>query len=163
MRLSLFKNKYPPSEITDIPELDVTPVMNMFIILIPFLVSMAIFTQLSIIDFSLPPNVGPSMNSSKTKPVPKLTVRVGDDYLGIVIGDQLLDSLPVANNIYPFNKLSKRLLFHKQDLNYNEELIIASKDNIPIKTVVRTMDLSREAGFEKIGLSSAADEAGDVE
>jgi biopolymer transport protein ExbD len=162
MRLSLFKKKSPPSEITDIPEIDVTPVMNMFIILIPFLVSMAIFTHLSIIEFSLPPNVGSSMNSSPKKPSPKLTIRIGDDYLGVVMGEKLLDSLLVENNVFPFDQLSKRLVFHKQNLNYNNELIIASKDNIPFKLVVRAMDLSRDAGFEKIGLSSAAQDAGDL-
>ena len=36
-------------------DLDVTPVMNLFMVLIPFLVSMAVFTHIAVIDFSLPP------------------------------------------------------------------------------------------------------------
>jgi len=39
----------------DMIELDVTPVMNLFMVLIPFLVSMAVFTHIAVIDFSLPP------------------------------------------------------------------------------------------------------------
>jgi biopolymer transport protein ExbD len=129
--------------------------MNMFIILIPFLVSMAVFTQLSIIEFSLPPNVGAGMNSADGKPKPKLTVRIGNDYLGVVLGDRLLDSLPVVNGVFPFESLGIRLETHKREQNYNEEVIIASKDAIPFKRIVTVMDLCRGAGLEKIGLSSA--------
>ena len=64
MKLS-FLNHQPPSEAADVADLDVTPVMNMFVILIPFLVSMAVFAHVSIIEFSLPPNVGPSMAASQ--------------------------------------------------------------------------------------------------
>jgi biopolymer transport protein ExbD len=50
MSLTLYKSQRPPSELVESADLDVTPVMNMFIILIPFLVSMAVFTNLSILS-----------------------------------------------------------------------------------------------------------------
>lgn len=155
MRLSLFRSSRPPSDLSAVADIDVTPVMNMFIILIPFLVSMAVFTHLSIIEFSLPPNVGPGMNKADKKPKPKLTVRVGSDYLGVVLGDRLLDSLPVVNDRFPFDTLGVRLGAHKRELQYDEEVIIASQDAIPFKRIVAVMDLCRGAGLEKIGLSSA--------
>ena len=39
---------------TETKDVDVTPVMNVFVILIPFLLLMAVFTKIAIIDFSLP-------------------------------------------------------------------------------------------------------------
>ena len=160
MNLSLFKSQRPPSTAADVTEVDVTPVMNMFIILIPFLVSMAIFTHLSIIEFSLPPNVGPGMNNSSEKPKPKLTVRIGKDYVGIVLGEQLLDSLRVEGELFPFDTLSVRLKMRKLEVENRDEVIVASRDDISFKHVVKIMDLCREAGFQKIGLSSATVDPG---
>jgi biopolymer transport protein ExbD len=155
MNLSLFRVSQPPSELLPDADIDVTPGMNMFIILIPFLVSMAVFTHLSIIEFSLPPNVGAGMNNSDEKPKPKLTVRIGADYLGIVLGDRLLDSLTVNADEYPFDSLGARISVRQDELQYTGEVIIASLDAVPFKHIVRVMDLCRAAGLEKIGLSSA--------
>ena len=48
-----------PSGLDGNAEIDVTPVMNMFIILIPFLVSMAVFTHLATHALSLPVTAPP--------------------------------------------------------------------------------------------------------
>lgn len=155
MALSLYKTIQPPSEQTAAPEIDVTPVMNMFIILIPFLVSMAVFTNLSIIEFSLPPNVGTSMNNAAEKPKPKLTIRIGHDFLGIVLGDTLYDSLAVAGRNFPFEQLEEQLRVRKRELAVNNDIVIASLDQIAFKYVVKVMDICRNAGFSNVGLSSA--------
>jgi len=155
MSLTLYKSQRPPSELVESADLDVTPVMNMFIILIPFLVSMAVFTNLSIIEFSLPPNAGASMNSSPEKPKPRLTVRVGADYFGIVLGDTLYDSLSVNSGIYPFDELQERLRSRKLILAANDDIVIASLDEVAFKHVVKVMDVCRSAGFVNVGLSSA--------
>ncbi|MBN1578655.1 MAG: biopolymer transporter ExbD [Chitinispirillaceae bacterium] len=160
MKLSLFRSSRPPSETLPESELDVTPVMNVFIILIPFLVSMAVFTHLSIIEFSLPPNVGAKMAGADVKPKPKLTIRIGNDYMGIVLGEKLLDSLPVLGEKFPLDTLGSRIKLRQAELNWDEEVIIASKDAIPVKRVVAVMDLCRAAGLEKIGLSSATEDPG---
>jgi len=160
MKLGLFRSSRPPSAVVPEADLDVTPVMNMFIILIPFLVSMAVFTRLSIIEFSLPPNVGASMTNSDVKPTPKLTVRIGNDYLGIVLGDKLLDSLPVSDGIFPMDTLGARIKMRSSELSYTDEIIVASMDVIPFKRIVTVMDLCRAAGFDKVGLSSATEDPG---
>jgi biopolymer transport protein ExbD len=42
--------------------------MNLFMVLIPFLVSMAVFTHIAVVDFSLPPvQTGNSEDSEETK------------------------------------------------------------------------------------------------
>lgn len=157
MKLTLFRSNLPPSSIPG-AELDVTPVMNMFVILIPFLVSMAVFTHLSIIEFSLPPNVNSAMNSVESKPEPKLTIRIGPDYLGIILGVEQLDSLVVTDDGYPFTALKKQLELRKKERNFQEEVIVASRDVVPFKQVVKVMDICREVGFVKIGLSSATED-----
>jgi hypothetical protein len=61
-KLALFKETTPPSASFDENDIDITPMMNMFIILVTFLVSMAVFTHVAILDFSLPPNVGAGLD-----------------------------------------------------------------------------------------------------
>jgi biopolymer transport protein ExbD len=159
MKLTLFKEP-PPSEGCEDTEIDVAPVMNMFIILVTFLISMAVFTHVAILEFTLPPNVGMGLDQSKGKPKLKLTVRLGADYLGIVLGDKLLDSLPVINGDFPFDSLAARLKIRRGETEIQDEIVIASLDAIAFKQVVRVMDICREAGFEKTGLSSATVDPG---
>jgi biopolymer transport protein ExbD len=156
MKLSLFKENRPPSDTMDENDIDIAPVMNMFIILVTFLVSMAVFTHMAILDFTLPPNVGAGLDMSKGKPKVKITIRLGSDYCGIVMGEKLLDSLPVAKgDVFPFPALAAQLAVRRKEASVQDEVVIASLDGIAFKQVVHVMDICREAGFAKIGLSSA--------
>ncbi|MFP4014425.1 MAG: ExbD/TolR family protein [Chitinispirillaceae bacterium] len=155
MKLSLFRSSTPPSENAETPDIDVTPVMNMFIILIPFLVSMAVFTHVSIIDFSVPSSVGSGTDFSDGKPKLKLTVLVTDSFLAVTEGDKMLDSLPAAGGELPFDSLLTVLPVRRSNSDFPDEVIVASRDAVAFKHVVKVMDISRECGFSKIGISGA--------
>jgi biopolymer transport protein ExbD len=155
MKLALFKENRLPSESLDENDIDITPMMNMFIILVTFLVSMAVFTHIAIIDFTLPPNVSGGLDMSQGKPKVKITVRLGSDFLGIVLGDKLLDSLPVVKGDFPFKTLATQLAERRKTAAVQDEVVIASLDEIAFKQVVRVMDICRETGFARVGLSSA--------
>ncbi len=155
MRLSLFQENRLLSESGENNEIDIAPVMNMFIVLVTFLISMAVFTHVAIMEFTLPPNVGAGLDQSKGKSKLRLTVRVGSDYMGIVLGDKLLDSLPVAQGKFPFDTLAAKLQMRRKETALQDEIVIASRDEIAFKQVVHVMDICRETGFSKVGLSSA--------
>ena len=155
MKLSLFSEQRLPSDQGDEGEIDVAPVMNMFIILVTFLISMAVFTHVAVLEFTLPPNVNAGLDQLKGKPKLRLTVRLGADFVGVVLGDKLLDSLPVEKGNFPFDRLAGRLKARRQETALQDEIVIASRDEIAFKQVVRVMDVCREAGFVKVGLSSA--------
>ena len=56
--IAVGKKGFLPSEAIEAEiDVDVKPIMNVLIILIPFLVSVAVYTNLAVIDMSLPPNV----------------------------------------------------------------------------------------------------------
>jgi biopolymer transport protein ExbD len=74
MRLSLFRKTNLLSDSGEDNEIDIAPVMNMFIILVTFLISMVVFTHVAILEFSVPPNVGTGLDRSKGKPKLRLTV-----------------------------------------------------------------------------------------
>lgn len=153
--LSLFKTTRPPSEMAG-ADVDVTPVMNMFVILIPFLVSMAVFTQVSIIDFSVPSDVGQSTAQPSGKPKLKLTVLLTETFLGVVEGENMLDSLPMADDgKYPFNELKKTLSERRPHSDFPDEIVVSVRDEVAFEYVVRAMDVSRESGFTKVGITGA--------
>jgi hypothetical protein len=109
------------------------------------------------IDFSLPPNVSGGLDRSTGKPKVKLTVRVGQDFPGIVLGEKLLDSLPVAGGVFPFEQLGRKLRARRAETAIRDEIVIASLDAVAFKRVVRVMDICRESGFAGVGLSSATE------
>jgi biopolymer transport protein ExbD len=154
-QLTFIKNR-PPSQSAEQIDLDVTPIMSMFLILLPFLVSMAVLTHISVLQFSLPPNVGTGLADTGEKPKVKLTVVVAPEYLAITGGAAMLDSLPLVDGLYPLDSLKAQLTIRKQSAQVADEIIVAVRDVVAMKHVVSVMDKCRDAGFEKIGLSSAA-------
>ena len=147
-----------PSDATDTPDIDVTPVMNMFIILIPFLVSMAVFTHLSVLHFTLPSNAGSGRASDNTKPKLKLTVVIAEEYLAVTRGELMLDSLASIKGNYDLVQLTQRLARHRSDEEQSDEAVVAVRNSIEFDHVVQIMDICRNAGFTKIGLSNATED-----
>lgn len=154
-QLSLQNGTQAPSEALETVDLDVTPVMNMFVILIPFLVSMAVFTHLSILEFSLPPDVGAGLDNSKGKPELKITVVVADHHVAITRGEEMLDSIPAVRGEYNYAALREKLIALRPQIEPKDEAIVAVRDKIKFQSVVNIMDQCRSAGFTKLGLSNA--------
>lgn len=158
MSLTFSKRQSTPSEVAaEVIDIDVTPIMNMFVILIPFLVSMAVFTHLTVIEFSLPPNVGMGLDASKGKPKLKITVVITSDYLAITHGENMLDSIAKTGEDYAYNVFLDKLSARRLESDIKDEMVVAVRDAIRFKYVVRVMDRCRDAGFKKIGLSSAVE------
>lgn len=157
MAIQLSKSRCLESiESESVPELDVTPVMNMFVILIPFLISMAVFTHMSILSFSLPPDSSSGINQNSGKPRLKLTVVVTDDYLAITHGEKMLDSIPTINGFINYSGLVQKMITHRASMDIQDEAIVAVRDSVKFQDMVKVMDICRAAGFEKIGVSSAS-------
>ena len=141
-------------------DLDTTPIMNVLIILIPFLASVAVYINLSVIDLSLPPNVGAGMAGSSEKPKLKLTVLLTGDYFLITHGENLLDSIPMVQGAYDYGKLKDRLALRRADADIKDEVVVAVDNPILFKFVVDVMDICRGSGFAKVGLAGAPEKGG---
>lgn len=155
---SVSKKSLHPSDTVEIPELDVTPIMNMFIILIPFLVSMAVFTHLAVLHFSLPPNARSGLSKADEKSRLKLTIVVAEKYLAITHGEIMLDSIVSINGSYDITSLSNRLIYHRSEQLIAEDAVVAVRNKVEFKHVVKVMDICRTVGFSKIGLSNATED-----
>jgi biopolymer transport protein ExbD len=157
--LSLFTKTFVPSDAIEAEiDLDVKPMMNVLIILIPFLVSVAEYTRLAIIDMSLPPNVTSVGGAGQgEKPKLKLTVVVAPSYLCVTLGETMLDSIARKGQDYAYDSLAARLSSRRLTADVKDEVIVAPRDGIQFKHVVRVMDACRKTGFDKISLASATE------
>ena len=159
MTSSIFKSSNrPPSEAADLPEIDVTPIMNMFVILIPFLVSMAVFTHLSILEFTLPPNIGSGLINTGEKPKLKMTIVVTENYVAITHGETMLDSINLVNGSFDYNLIAEKISQYREKIEIKDEVIIAIRDKVKFKRIVSIMDKCKEAGFKKLGMSNATED-----
>jgi biopolymer transport protein ExbD len=161
--LSVGKKGFLPSEAVESEiDIDVKPIMNVLIILIPFLVSVAVYTNLAVIDMSLPPNVTAAGGAgpSGERPKLKITVVVGQSFCAITLGENLLDSIPRTSDEYPYDTIAARLSARRAAAEVNNEVIVAPRDKIQFKYVVRIMDACKKTGFEKVSLASATENPG---
>jgi biopolymer transport protein ExbD len=157
--LSLFTKTFVPSDAIEAEiDLDVKPMMNVLIILIPFLVSVAEYTRLAIIDMSLPPNVTSVAGAGQgEKPKLKLTVIVAPSYFCVTLGETMLDSIARKGPDYSYDSLASRLSTRRLTADVKDEVIVAPRDGIQFKYVVRVMDACKKTGFDKISLASATE------
>ena len=124
-------------------DINVTPYMNLMAVLIPFLLSVAVFTRLAVLEIYLPPpsdQVEPPPVEEEKKDELILTVTIASGGLVVANGDSVAAFLPTSATGYDLGGLSKVL----RDLKarYPEEVsaIILSKPEIPYGTLVGVMD-----------------------
>ncbi len=135
-----------PSASAKVADLDVTPVMNMFIILIPFLISMSAFTHLASHSFDLPGNEGAG-HASERNELP-MTVVLGQRQALVVQGDVELAHLMLPEMENPFAELVAFL-----QAEAPERVVVAVDGSVLTDQVVACLDACKAAGCEDVGLA----------
>ena len=136
-------------------EVDVTPVMNMFIILIPFLVGMAVFSHLAVHAFTLPADEGPG-RASLAEDLP-LTVAVAVDRVVVARGGIALGTAPRGAAGYDLAALSVLLAEARRSLPGVARVVVAVDDPVVCDDVGACLDRCRDAGVADVGLASGTD------
>ncbi len=159
MRLTVSNRHSVPTEAAEENmEIDVTPIMNMFVVLIPFLISMAVFTHLAVHQFTLPSEAGSNLDQSDGPVKFKTTVVLTEEALLVTVGGEQVDSLPTVDGYYPFEQLPAVLTIARAISGDREASVVSVRDQVSFKYVVAVMDLCRESGFSSVGLASAPEE-----
>ncbi len=154
MRLKSLKGSRGPELPAGI-ELDMTPVMNMLLILIPLLVSMAVFTQLAVIRFSLP-----ASDAATEAPPPTerkevdITLFLGENGFQLIGEGRKLDPVPKFEERYNFPQLAILLQKLKREYPQTESLVMLVDTAVVYEDVIATMDLCRENLFPNVALSA---------
>jgi biopolymer transport protein ExbD len=138
----------------EMSDLDVTPMMNFFMILIPFLVSMAIFTQIAVVEFSLPPSTAPGENSADNE-TKELDISIVVTLTGfqIVGTGRKLDMVPKQQGDYQFTQLRALLKAIKFQYPSQKSVVLVFEGDVLYDDIIKFMDICRESQFPDIGLS----------
>jgi biopolymer transport protein ExbD len=151
-----------------VQDLNLTPIMNLVTILIPFLIMAAQFVNLAVIDSTLPaigppsttppdPNEEPPLNLSLAVTAKGITILGADAVLApdgapeLEEGAERLPTVPCkSGNIctgvedYDWDELRRQLGLIKDKYPDDENVILVPDNHMRYEVLVMTMDISRE-------------------
>jgi len=144
--------KKATSKEIEMVDLDVTPVMNLFMVLIPFLVSMAVFTHIAAIEFSLPPAQTEGTEGADSKEL-DISIVITASGFRIVGTGKKLDLVPTVHGQYQFGQLRSLLKAIKFEYPSQKSVVLVMDGNVLYDDIIKFMDICRESQFPDIGLS----------
>jgi biopolymer transport protein ExbD len=133
-------------------ELDLTPVMNLMMFFIPFLATMAAFTHLAIIEFSLPPAQSEATVAGASKEL-DISIVITDQGYRIVGTGKKLDIIPKVRGFYQFDQLRVLLKAIKFEYPSQKSVVLVMSPEVLYDDIIKFMDTCRESQFPDIGLS----------
>jgi len=136
-------------------DVNIIPVMNIFLLLIPFLLLTAEFVHLAIIELSLPSlNRGQSRQEIEN-PQELVLVILAVKETGFQLKAQgfVFDPLYKNGNQYDYASLVEQLKRIKEQHPYAEDIFISAENNVKYDIIVKVMDRCRETGFPNVSLS----------
>ena len=138
----------------EVIDLDLTPFMNIFMVLIPFLAVMAVFTRIAVLEFSLPPAQaeGPAAANQQNKEL-DVSIVITDDGYRIVGTGKKLDLVPKIRGQYQLEQLRALLKAIKFEYPSQKSLVLVLAPDVLYDDVIHFMDVCRESQFPDIGLS----------
>ena len=137
------------------PELNVTPVMNVFLILVPFLLLTAVFVRVAVLELSLPSISKKGSQSKQVQPEQIVLnfLSITPDGFQLKSKGMNFPKIPLRDGKYDFETLAKQLRQIKQKYATSEDVIVAPDSRIRYETIVHVMDTCRENGFPNISIS----------
>ncbi len=120
------------------PDLDVTTFLNLMVVLIPFLLATAVFSQVTIQELNLPQAA--AGGETPDKPLVTIEVMVRENSLQIGNGKAITVTLPKQDDKYDLAQLSLQLRELKKRYPEKEDINVLMEPDIEYKDVIAVMD-----------------------
>jgi len=134
---------------TDLMELlNLTPMMDVFTVLVVFLLITAVFTSITIMDLSVPTSAG---GSAANKPNFAIEVIVRKSGLEIANGRSVEAAIPKIDDKYDLKKLSEMLLRLKAQYPEKEDATVLMEPKVEYDHLIQVMDAVRVAEVQAEG------------
>ncbi len=136
-------------------DLNITPVMNIFLILVPFLLLTAVFVRIAILEFSLPSTENQANKAQRnpaTKPVVTI-VAITEKGFRLKTEGASFPLIAKQQDAFDYDGLVKKLQEVKKLHRETEDIIIAPEAQVRYETIIKVMDRCRENGFPNISIS----------
>jgi biopolymer transport protein ExbD len=138
-------------------DLQMTPIMNVFLILVPFLLLTASFVKLAILEMSLPSlnqnTSSVTQASEEKKPLVLNMLAVRQNGFELKSPTFNFPFIMKKGEQYDFEQLQASLRQIKDKFPDSEDMVIQPEDVIKYDDVVKVMDRCRESGFPNISIS----------
>lgn len=137
-------------------ELQLTPIMNVFLIIIPFLLMTASFVQMAILELNLP-SLGSRRSQASQEERKSVTINllmIKEAGFELKSPDLHFNLIPRQGDQYSINGLKAELVRIKEKHQESEDIIIQPESTIKYELIIHVMDTCREAGFPNISISA---------
>ena len=128
----------------DAPELNITAFMNLMVVLVPFLLITAVFSQMTILQLNLPPDNSQQQQNQNQKKERNFEVVIRKS--GITVSDTIggvIKKIDKVDGKYDFKALSDLLKQIKSKFPDKQNITILLEPNIEYEQLVNAMDTVR--------------------
>jgi len=134
------------------PNLDVTTLMNLMVILVPFLLISAVFSRVAVMELSVPTRAG---GSALNKPNFTVEVIVRKAGLEIANGSYVEAAFPKKDGQYDLQLLNEMLKRVKEQYPEKDDATVLMEPDIEYDYLIKVMDTVRgaEAQGEKMAMA----------
>ena len=147
--MAIRRRKKTESLETDIMELlNLTPMMDVFTVLVVFLLITAVFTSITIMDLSVPTSAG---GAAANKPNFAIEVIVRKAGLEIANGKSVEAAIPKKDGNYDLKKLSELLVALKAKYPEKDDATVLMEPKVEYDYLVQVMDTVRGATVQAEG------------
>ena len=133
MRSLLMRRERKPAELLLVPMIDI------FTVLVTFLLMTAVFSRIAIMQIDLPSSAAPTPSEPKFR----LEIIVRQEGFDLSDGKQQIGTIPKVGGAYDLNGLSARVLEVKREHPTSEDASVLSEPKVPYDALVQVMDAVR--------------------
>ena len=127
-------------------ELDVTTFLNLMVVLVPFLLITAVFSQLTIIELNLPSSAGGASSADNFR----VEVIVRETGFEISNGSATIAAIPKVDDEFDFDTLSDFMIELKQSYPNHDAASVLVEALIPYDYLIQAMDTVRSVEVPSI-------------
>jgi len=135
-------------------DLEIMPLMNLFVAMIPMLLISAVFLNVTVIDMKAPPDVTDATDNGDKKENLALAITIKSDYF-VVEGHRLAKRVIQLSDDDADAQLANALAEVVAAHPDNQDIMIISQPDTHYGDIVAVMDISREAGLPSVSLLGA--------
>jgi biopolymer transport protein ExbD len=126
--------------LSEATELDVTTFLNLMVVLVPFLLITAVFSQVTIVELDMPTSSG---NSQPVEPDFRVEVMVREEGLEIGNGTAVIAQIPKVDDEYDLATLADYVLDLKREHPDHTKASVLLEPEIPYDYLIQVMDIVR--------------------
>ena len=135
------------------PEIEMTTFMNLMVVLVPFLLITAVFSQIKIVELDLPS----AKSKAPATPTFRVEVVVRKAGLEIMDGAKVIAAFPKTGDAYDLSKLSEYLVAIKGQYPEKDDASVLLEPDVLYDHLIQVMDTVRSVQTHDGGQTTRAD------